>query len=301
VKIDADVVITGYVGRVMPRYDATSHIITVTGRDRAGDLVDCSAIYKTGGWHGATLLQIVTDLCAPFGIPVIAAADVGAPFREFSVQEGETAFDAIHRAAAMRGLLPISDQVGGIVLARAGSGRYQTMLQRPGNILAGAGDYSDDDRYSIYIVKGQRRGTDDDVGQPELLSSASGRVVDDGVTRYRPLIVVADEQGDKVSFERRAAWERNVRLGKSIRVNISVWGWREKGDKGDLWEPNRLVHIKDPWLWLDDDLLISGVSYSKSEGRGTICDLQLTHPAAFELLSESAQASARKAVSVEKP
>lgn len=298
VSIDGETVITGFVGRTMPRYDGGAHNVTITGRDRAGDLVDCSAIHKAGAWRGATLTQIAQDLASPFNVPVTAAADVGAPFREFAINEGESVFEAISRAAAMRGLLAISDPYGGIVFVRAGQARYQTALVRPGNILAGSGDYSFDDRFSAYIVKGQRRGTDEDVGQPELLSSASGRVVDECVTRYRPLIILAEDQGDAATFERRAAWERNVRMGKSIRANVTVRGWREMGDKGDLWEPNRLVHITDPWLWLDDDCLVSGVSYSKGP-RGTVCDLQLTHPSAFDLLPEPAQDAARRKVKSE--
>ena len=285
VTIGKDVVITGYIDEPSPRFDANGHQVSVSGRDKAGDLVDCSAIHASGHWRGATVLQIVQDLAAPFGISAIAAADPGKPFSDFAIQEGETAFEAISRAAAMRGLLAISDPVGGVVLARAGTARHSIKLEQGINILAGEGQYSMRDRFSRYIAKGQRRGTDDDTGSPELLSGPSGEVTDSGVTRYRPLIVLAEDQGDGITFKQRAEWERNVRQGQSKVLRVTVQGWRERGDKGELWEPNKLVRVTAPWLWIDEDLLISGVTYSLSE-RGTLTDIELTDPKAFELLPE---------------
>lgn len=291
VAIDGATVITGYVDRVNPRYDADGHNITITGRDKAGDLVDCSAIYKSGHWSGATLLQIASDLCQPFSVEVKADADLGAPFKDFAIQEGETVFEAISRAAGMRGVLAISNGAGGLTLTRAGTARHDTTLKNPGNIKAASGEFSLNERFSEYITKGQRRGTDDDVGTPELLSSPSGQVTDPGVKRYRPLIVLAEDQGTKTTFEQRAAWERNVRIGNALSVRATVFGWLDQGEKGKLWAINRLVKIVDRWLWLDDTLLIAGVSFYRGP-RGTLTYLELTNPAAFELLAEPEQQTA---------
>jgi prophage tail gpP-like protein len=259
-------------------------LIAIEGRDRAGDLVDCSAIYKGGQWRDASLTQIASDLAAPFGIPVIAATDVGDSFPSFAIQDGETVFEAIARAAALRGVLAISDKEGGIVLARAGQSRHAFGLQRPGNMLGGEADYSDDERFSDYIVKGQRRGTDDDEGAPEGPSSPVGQAQDSGVKRYRPLIIMAEDQVDGVDATRRAEWERNVRAGRSDRINVRVRGWREQGDKGDLWEPNRVVHINDTeWLWINADLLIADVNYLRGR-MGTITEIGLMPALAFDLL-----------------
>lgn len=77
VRIDEAVVITGYVDTVAPQYDKQQHTITVSGRDKTGDLVDCSAIHKSGQWSGRKLDQIAADLCQPFGITVFRNTDVG--------------------------------------------------------------------------------------------------------------------------------------------------------------------------------------------------------------------------------
>lgn len=65
-KLDDETVITGYVDDAEPTFDRQSHGISVRGRDATGDLVDCSAVHKTGQWMNAPLDRIATDLCAPF-------------------------------------------------------------------------------------------------------------------------------------------------------------------------------------------------------------------------------------------
>jgi prophage tail gpP-like protein len=295
VEVDGETLITGFVDDWCPGYDDSDHWVRISGRDQTGDLVDCSAIHKGGHWRGVGLTQIVSDLAQPFGIAVRAETDVGGPFRDFAIQEGETVFEAMSRAAGMRGVLLVSDGAGGLVITRAGTTPASIRLERGKNIKGAEGEFSFRDRYSSYVVKGQRRGTDDDVGAPELLSSVSGSVIDDGVKRHRPLVILAEDQGNAADFTRRAAWERNVRLGRSIRSRVTVQGWREQGHTGPLWAPNRIVHITDDWQGLNDDLLIAAVELSLDD-RGTVADLELTHPAAFELLPEPEQKKAAKKV-----
>jgi prophage tail gpP-like protein len=280
VSIDADIVITGYVDDFNPGYDATSHQVRVAGRDKTGDLVDCSAIYKTGHWLGQKLDKIAKDLCGPFGIGVVVETDVGEKFSEFAIQEGETVFECLERAAKMRGVLLTADGKGGLVITRAGTQKAGVSLEKGVNVLRADGQFSHKDRYSSYTIKGQRRGTDDDWLTPESITEVSGGATDSGVKRYRPLIVLGEDQGDGGAYQQRVDWERNTRLGKSIRSSITVQGWREKGDAGALWTPNRLIPVKDDWQGLDAELIISGVTYSLDE-QGTTTTLDLTHPSAF--------------------
>jgi prophage tail gpP-like protein len=287
VAIDGETVITGFVDMVGPSYDASAHIITIEGRDRAGDLVDCSAVHKSGHWRGATIQQIAGDLAKPLSVGVTLAGEAGDPFKDFAIQEGETVFEALGRAAAMRGLLAVSDGKGGVTLTRAGTQRCGTTLQNPGNILAASGEYSSRDQFSTYIVKGQRRGFDTDAGAPDLLSSAEGAITDSAVRRYRPMVILAEDQGDAKTFKRRAAWEQATRAAKAFHTRLTVQGWRESGETGPLWRINKLVRVIDPWQWLDSDLLITGLSFVKSEG-GTVCHMQLANPKAYELPPVSA-------------
>jgi prophage tail gpP-like protein len=110
VAVGGQALIEGFVDAVEPSCDATSHGVRVSGRDSAGDLVDCSA--EPGEWHGQPLSQLVSAIGAPFGLRVSAETSLDAPFERFRIQEGETAWAAIERACQMRGVLCLSDGLG---------------------------------------------------------------------------------------------------------------------------------------------------------------------------------------------
>ena len=75
----------------------------IRGRDRTGDLVDCSAATMPGEWQNELLDRIVQSLIDPFGISVTVDTDIGEPFRKFRIDEGETVFEAIDRACRYSG------------------------------------------------------------------------------------------------------------------------------------------------------------------------------------------------------
>jgi len=222
----------------------------------------------------------------------VLGTDTGAPFTEFSVQEGEAAFELLDRAARQRGVLLTADGLGNLVIARAGTARVDVALAKGENILNARGKFSHKDRFSTYIVKGQRRVTDDDISKPEVATQVMASIPDTGVTRYRPLIVLAEDMGDGATYQQRVNWECNTRLGKSIRTRITVQGWRTT-EGGALWQTNRLVSIRDDWQGLDTELLIAKVSFSIGED-GTKTVLELTNPAAFDVEPLKAKQTKKK-------
>ncbi len=281
VAIDGQAVITGYVDDVHLSYDAETHTVSVSGRDKTGDLVDCSAIHGGGQWAKRTLAQIAGDICKPFGISVIDNAAAATVFGSYTVQESETAFECIERAARMRAVLLMSDGLGNLIITRAGKSRLGTQLVKGENILKATGEFSWRDRFSRYTVKGQAQGSD--AGWADTVAQQKGVVTDASINRYRPLIVIAEDQGYAATFKQRAEWERNVRAGRGATAVVTVQGWVHGGG---LWQPNTLVRIEDDFLSLNEDLLISAVAFSLSDS-GTTTDLTLTGPQVFDLLPEN--------------
>lgn len=276
-SINGHDLISGWVDDVVPSYDVTRHGIKVSGRDRTGGLVDCSAIHESGEWKDRTLLQIAKDLATPFGVTVTAEASVGAPFATASIQEGETAFETIERLARFRGVLLVSNGCGGLVITRTSTERIATGLVQGENILSASATLSHRDRYSRYIVKGQNSGSD--FSTPAQNASVSAEATDPAISRYRPLVIVAEDQGDVTKLADRAKWEAGVRAGRSCRATITVQG-RSHGD--GLWHPNRLVSVRDDFLRLDGDMLITSVTFILDE-KGSRTELELCRPEAFEL------------------
>lgn len=280
VLIGDTTVITGYVDESNPAYDDKSHSLDVTGRDATGDLVDSSAIYKSGQWLGADLLKIAKDLCGPFGIDVQADVDVGKKFAKFALQEGETVFEAIERAARQRGVLLLSDGAGGLLITRAGESRIDAALIMGENIEKASGTFSHKERYSQYIIKGQAPGGDA-FAKPSHHSQLKAQSEDEMVTRYRPLIIYA-EQGDGSTYKDRAVWERNVRAGRSARLQYTVSGWEYAS--GKLWLPNRIVAVKDSYIGVDMDMLIVRCTYILDDN-GSRTVLELCRREAFDLVN----------------
>lgn len=273
-----DVLVTGYVDAVDVQLDGFNHQVTIRGRDSSADLIDCSAIRSPGQWFNRTVLSIAQDLAEPFKVKVTAEVDVGKTLASFALQEGETAFDAIDRAGRLRGLMLMSNGVGGLVLTHAGLNRCTDALVLGGNVLTGRSTFDVRDRFSVYTAKGQAAGTDFFNGKSA--AHAVAKATDPQVTRYRPLLLTGEAPDASGSLVQRVKWEATVRAARSMTVQLVVQGWRQQD--GTLWKPNHLVHVVADALRLDQDLLISSCEYSIGP-TGLLTTLALTRPDAYTL------------------
>lgn len=159
-RINGQTVISGWLDQVSQRISATRHQISINGRDKTGDLVDCAAIHPGSQWRNRTLAQIAADLCAPFGIAVrwqVNDDTAARPFSSFTLENSETVADALTRAARHRGVLVTSNADGDLVFTQAGNQQTDRLVL--GENLLDA-DYNTDwrGRYSEYRVRGHGRG-----------------------------------------------------------------------------------------------------------------------------------------------
>lgn len=278
VRVAGKTLITGHVDRAAISYDSGSHAISVAGRDATGDLVDCAAEHSKGEWRNATIAQIARDLCKPFGIAVVVAGDVGAPFVQYALEPGETAFECIERAARQRGVRLLSDGLGSLVVGAEPAQQAGTSLVEGENLLSCEVANDASQRFSRYVVKGQRRGDDDTSGAAAAQVKAAAD--DTGVTRYRPQLIMVEDQGDIASFQVRAKWEASVRAARALTASIRVQGW---SNGAGIWSPNQLVRLTSPTARIDRELLVRDVDLVV-DSSGTFADLVLTPPEAYSLI-----------------
>lgn len=278
VDIDGQVVITGYVDDVMPSIDASSHNVTIKGRDKTGDLVDCSAIHKTGQWSNKKLDVIASDLCEPFGIKVIVNTDVGDAFVTAGLENSETVFETLERLARQRGVLLTSDGLGNLVMTRAGNERLSATLKEGVNIKSASATFSHRDRHSVYIGKGSHAGNGELFGV--TANEPTSEIQDNNIKRYRPLIIHAEDNATVASLKKRIAWQKNVNYGRGTSVNVTVVGWQ---NKGVLWRINKSIKIESPSIDVNHELLISNVNYVLDRN-GTVTTLTLKHASAYDVL-----------------
>lgn len=280
VRVGGETVIDGWVDQIGPGYDSSSHEISITGRDRSGDLADCSAVHEPGSWSNAKIETIAAALAAPYGVTVKTLADTGRPLKKFAIQPGESVHDAIERMLRYRGLLLVSQADGSVAIMAAASGAAQfriplTQIERASAVHDVAGRFSD------YIVKGQASGSDDANGK--AVSAVKASASDPAVKRKRTLVIIGEEQSDRAALEKRAKWEATVRAGRAQEAQLTVAGWRTGA--GALFAPNTLADLDDPRLRMTGTLLVTGVDLVFDSDQGTVAELRLSPPEAWSQMA----------------
>ncbi|MEW6647184.1 MAG: phage baseplate assembly protein [Pseudomonadota bacterium] len=281
VLIDGEKVITGYIDRVRPDYDATRRSLSVSGRSKVADLVDCSPFYDDTAFADQfadqTLGDLARKLCQGFNIKVIEEVATKR-IALAAVHPGEPVFEFLERYARAQAVRLTDDADGNLVITRASSQRITTALKYRENIKEASGEFSLRDRFSQYLIVGQHAGNDDDNG--ESAAHVSGRAEDVGM-RYRPTTVIAETSIDLDEAKRRAEWQRNVAYGRSWQVTYTVNGWRHADG---LWEPNRLVQVTDPWMGIDGEWLMIGTVEFVMDDRGQRTLLTVMPKEAYDLI-----------------
>jgi prophage tail gpP-like protein len=291
VKIDEDLVCTGYVDATPIDYDANGITIMVRGRSKTADLIDCSADNATGQFRGLSAEAIAKKLASQYGLDVVTETASGAAITDHQIQQGETVFESLDRIAKQRQILVTDNAAGDLVLASPGSGgQAQTALDYGGNVLSASAGFDFSEVYSSYTVKGQKAGTDDSYGAQAAQSS--GNALDGSIKRRRVLIVRQTGQADANTCKQRAQYEQQVRAAKANEIRYRVAGWRQ--ENGALWQPNQVVEIRDMVMRINASMLVSEVIYTLDES-GLLTELIVIPAAAFATEPEQkAQAAKRK-------
>lgn len=114
--------------------------------------------------------------------------------------------------------------------------------------------------------------------------SASGlkiEVNDQQVSRYRPMVIIADDNLTGTSGYQRAMWEMKRNNAEAKKATAKVQGWQR--DDGSLWLPNELVVLDAPDLGIqNEERLIVDVEFSLDGQVGTVTTLTLMHRDAFD-------------------
>jgi prophage tail gpP-like protein len=317
VSIGDDVMITGYIDAVHVNATATAHTITVEGRDKTGDLVDCSAPPKE--WLDMAFEDIAAEICGDYGIEVIVEASGGIILPRKSTNTAETCHKLLDKMAKIQGVMMISDKLGNLKLTRAGlQGEAYDMLVLGENLTKIDYERSFANLYSDITVKSQVNGAvagggggvDGDIntkqigavsrlsgagsGQTQTVvktnpntkvkSKATFSIKNEAIERYRPLIIVAEDQATDDRCLQRAQWEAGTREAKSKKLQVQVQGWRQSN--GAIWEINTLVYMRCPWVKEDQIMLISAIEFSLDMAGGTVANMTIYAPEAYDVLPE---------------
>lgn len=269
-----DLLVRGYVDDYAPEMSEKSHSITVSGRGKGQDFIDCSPYrHATGRIEDKDLLGIAQEL-DEFGVGISSEISGLEKIPWTQVRQGESAFEHVARLAQAQGVLLTGQADGSIKLMRAGQKRHAGALVQGQNIEKGSAKLSMAGRHSKIKVKGQSA-TGTGKGSTRIAAEAT----DENVPRHRPKVIIAEGETDNKRAKKRAKWEASRRAGESTTASLTVFGWRDEA--GVLWEPNRLVYVSAPFLRLEQDLAIKNVKFCQGHGSKTVAHLSLCDPRAL--------------------
>jgi prophage tail gpP-like protein len=281
VSLDEQIVITGHVDKREVSFNESDHSLSVSGRDRTGALVDCSASLKKWEFHSTPLLTLAKELCKPLGVPVVLAANVkpAKPPEKTTIDPGDSAFDALEKACRIAGVLPVSDGLGGLMLMRPGSTRTTTALTEGQNIKSASATFDATGRFHTYKVLGQHKGSDKLNGAQA--AHVAGTATDANVRRSERTHIVRPEGNvTPEQAKRRAQWEATTRAVRGDVVTVVVQGWTQSD--GTLWPINAIVPVLSPTLGIFGNMLITQTVFSVDANSGTLTQLSLRRPDAFD-------------------
>lgn len=287
IKIHDQVALVGWIENVDPDIDEEHAEVTISGRDKAGNLVDSAAL--TDGpseFHNVKIEDAAKKIIEPFDLKIRNEIDTGAPFSRYTLDLAETAFAAIEKGARKRNALILSDGVGGLVITRTGADKAPAGLNLPGNVKRSSASFSHENRHSETMVRGQgEKAGGADRGRPAAIdktaeplkpedrkagdgsatererkgTAATGRSRDPEITRHRPIVHLARTKADAKAAQDEADWRSRTARVDAESVTHTVRGY---GIDGALWKVNQIVPVSDAYQGINRDMLISSVTYS---------------------------------------
>jgi len=291
---EGDLILTGNIERLDVNYAVGSHNITLSGRDKTGDIVD-SSLRAVGDFNPPITLKrciqlAIRDIGASLSVidrsgveSFQSAADMVAP------EPGQGAFEFIEKLSRKRQVLLTSDGAANVVITRAASTRSTGALQNilgaaDNNIVSGSISYDGTGRFRDYTFASSlnpialiKAGVTDLVD----IASQSGDVTDATIRRGRQLVLQSESSLSSGNNRERALWEADLRKARGRLYSVTVHGFRT-GD-GDLWAVNTVVPVVDDFAGINGDMLINEVTFNYSVDQGSTTAITLVPPNAYTL------------------
>jgi prophage tail gpP-like protein len=267
----SDLICKGYVDEYNPSLSKDTAQVNIAGRSKSADLIDSSAEHKTGRFDKKNLQEIGKELDqAGVGITTDQSLE---QIEFYQITQGESVFRVLEKQARSQGLTLMGEADGSLKITKAGTKRHAGAIIEGVNLLSGEANHNFSNRHSKYIVKGQKASGS---GAQSLEIEAIAR--DAGVGRNRPIIIIQDDDTTKDKAKKRAKGRRDRAAGASLKASITMQGWRD--DSGELWQPNRLIWVQSPFLYITQDMLIESIAFGQDSG-GTTAKLSLVDPRTY--------------------
>lgn len=286
VRLNRDLVLSGRLDERELGVDASQHELILNGRDGAGVLLDCSSPIFTRS--SVTLAQVVANIVKPLGIKQIhEEAEIKLLREKVSIDPGDTAWDALRRAAEANGLWPWFEPDGTLVV---GGPRYDkppvaTLVMRAdgkgNNVLRLRERRSIVERFSEVTVYGQSHASGSGAGERDGRNNIKVTVPDTGVTVHRPKVVVDHEAINQDIARARARKVISDARIKGYTLTALVRGHRT--DDGLLWTPGQRINVKSEPHGIDGTYFLMARRFTGDKASGQRTQLTLKEDGVWTL------------------
>ena len=264
-------VITGYIESIQVSNQMGNSRVTLSGRDKTGDLVDCSFTATPNEWKKQTVLDIVKNLCAPFGISVVASGNAATAaatvIDTYKAADGVAVFSLISQLCVDNAVMPISIGDGKLTLVRAEDAvALAEGIDNPGNAISAEFNADNMDRFNQYVVHGQ--GIETPEKSLDAFLQPFGSFADSIVTRVRTKSLYPENPTTSDRCLARAKWEAKYRAGMSRQFAYTMGNFVMKD--GKPWKINSLVALNDNNLKYNGELYCHGVSFQRNGPRDRV-------------------------------
>lgn len=290
ILLDGVQILTGYAENISDSETNDSHDISYRARDLVMDIIDSSCPDNVKAVENVTSLKQLCQLVIDgLGLDVSVIDNVGATFSEDlkAAGIGESAGSFLQKYARKVGVFLNTDGKGNIFLQQPG-GKLKTILANiPGflknNIKESNYSLDDSKRYGKIIVR----------SNGNLTSQAatgnlgnSGEASDPDIRSTRILEMTASSPMTAAECKKNAEEEVNIRRCQAFSYSCTVAGFSANGE---LWEPGRLVNVKDEKKGVIGLFLITECQWSFSAS-GEITKMTITYPDAYTANAEQSPA-----------
>lgn len=303
VSVNGTTVLTGYVDIVEVSYSYSTHMITVTGRDKTADIVDSHCDNVLEFKAPISMEEVCRKTLAAAGLSDVKIVNKVSGLKPFTKEElvagkiGEKCFEFMDKYALKRQVVLTTDGLGSLVITRASESPEGYQLKNViadnfNTIKTAQVTYDNSERYNKYIFVTQANYSADPK-TTEKVSKATHRrsqATDDEIRPSRQYVAIDEGSSPEGPMKDRATWEKNLRKAKSFKYSCVHVDHSPYSYDGEPYKPNSLVRVEDEWAGVSQDLLVIKVTTRLSMTDGSTTELELLPREAFELLrSEKAK------------
>jgi prophage tail gpP-like protein len=279
--------ITGEVSVRQAGYNKDDHRVEIVVSSNTAALNASTVDGSPGQYMGYTWLQLARAIAGKVGVTVEMLSGTDKIFPRVSETVGETRFTAIERWSRMHNLY-LRDDENGNLIATCGVGRNVATLVEGQNIKAANIIFSNYEYTNPIKTIGANIGGSSTGVFGDEARNVSATVTSPNMPANRPQTVAAEEPGDQIDMQMRAARQAAWALSQFIQGTITVVGWQL--DDGSLWinHCGDLVTIISPMLapLPSLTLAINGAISSQDNENGTQTLIEVCDPGSLGSLNK---------------